>query len=52
MSPPEVEQFEKEARRRGPTLARGGRFYHLTGDNSKGLAVDVLTGLSARVIAA
>lgn len=41
----EAERLDFEARRKGLTLTRGGRFYHLTGGNTKGLAVDFLTRL-------
>ena len=45
LSAAEEEQLRAEAERRGLTLTRGGRFYHLTGRNTKGLAVDFLTRL-------
>jgi len=45
LSPAEVERLEREVQRRGLALVEGGRFYHLTGRNSKGLAVGFLTRL-------
>jgi mannosyl-3-phosphoglycerate phosphatase len=45
LSPAEVERLERQVERRGLALARGGRFYHLTGRHHKGLAVDFLTRL-------
>ncbi|MBI4611064.1 MAG: HAD-IIB family hydrolase [Candidatus Rokubacteria bacterium] len=45
LGPAEVERLEPEVRRRGLVLTRGGRFYHLTGRHSKGLAVDFLVRL-------
>lgn len=41
----EAERLEREVRAHGLTLTRGGRFYHLTGGNTKGRAVELLTGL-------
>lgn len=38
-------RLDREVRGRGLTLTRGGRFYHLTGGNTKGRAVEILTGL-------
>lgn len=34
-----VEELEGEIRRRGLSLTRGGRYFHLSGDNDKGRAV-------------
>ncbi len=41
----QIQRLTFEIRGRGLTLSRGGRFYHLTGRNTKGLAVDLLTRL-------
>ncbi|MFQ5928106.1 MAG: HAD-IIB family hydrolase [Acidobacteriota bacterium] len=38
-------QIEKEVQRRGLRLSRGGRFFHLSGDNDKGRAVHQLLEL-------
>ena len=43
LNPQQVQRLTCETRRRGLTLSRGGRFYHLTGRNTKGLAVVLLT---------
>ena len=43
LNPQQVQRLTVETRRRGLTLSRGGRFYHLTGRNTKGLAVVLLT---------
>lgn len=43
LNPQQVQRLTFETRRRGLTLSRGGRFYHLTGRNTKGLAVVLLT---------
>ncbi len=45
LNPQQIQRLTFEIRRRGLTLSRGGRFYHLTGRNTKGLAVDLLTRL-------
>ncbi|MBI2554605.1 MAG: HAD-IIB family hydrolase [candidate division NC10 bacterium] len=45
LSPAHVERLETEVQSRGLALVGGGRFYHLTGRHSKGLAVDFLTRL-------
>ncbi len=39
----QIKRLTFEIRSRGLTLTRGGRFYHLTGRNTKGLAVVLLT---------
>jgi mannosyl-3-phosphoglycerate phosphatase len=39
----QIQRLTVEVRRRELTLTRGGRFYHLTGKNTKGLAVGLLT---------
>src|SRR5262249_1158861 len=41
----EEARLEAEARRRGLTLARGGRFFHLMGGHDKGLAAAFLVRL-------
>ena len=45
LSPDQLEALEAEVRRRGLRLTCGGRFYHLSGRHSKGLAADLLTRL-------
>lgn len=45
LSPAEEKALEREVHRRCLALVRGGRFYHLTGRNSKGIAVDFLPRL-------
>ena len=39
----QIQRLTSETRRRKLTLSRGGRFYHLTGRNTKGIAVVLLT---------
>jgi len=41
----DAERLEREARARGLALTQGGRFHHLTGGNTKGVAVELLTDL-------
>lgn len=48
LSPTGIQRVEDEARRLGLTLTRGGRFFHLKGGHTKGLAVDYLTRLYRR----
>lgn len=48
LSPTGIQRVEDEARRLGLSLTRGGRFFHLTGGHTKGLAVDYLTRLCRR----
>ncbi|MBI3780644.1 MAG: HAD-IIB family hydrolase [candidate division NC10 bacterium] len=43
LNPQQIQRLTFEIRRRGLILSRGGRFYHLTGRNTKGLAVVLLT---------
>jgi mannosyl-3-phosphoglycerate phosphatase len=45
LSPEQVKALEAEVRQRGLQLTRGGRFYHLSGRHSKGLAAELLTRL-------
>jgi mannosyl-3-phosphoglycerate phosphatase len=40
-----MEVLDKAARKRGLQITRGGRFYHLIGDNDKGKAVRILKKL-------
>ncbi len=42
MKPKELSAIEKEFRRSGLNLTKGGRFYHLMGQNDKGKAVRLL----------
>jgi mannosyl-3-phosphoglycerate phosphatase len=44
-SPASIASFEQAARRRGFSLSRGGRFWHLAAGSDKGRAVRHLTGL-------
>ncbi len=43
LNPQQIRRLTCETRRRRLTLSRGSRFYHLTGRNTKGLAVVLLT---------
>jgi mannosyl-3-phosphoglycerate phosphatase len=43
LSPQQIDRLTFEIRKRGLILSRGGRFYHLTGRNTKGLAVVLLS---------
>jgi len=42
---PSLELLERAVRRRRLTMAQGGRFFHLMGDNDKGKAVRLVTAL-------
>jgi mannosyl-3-phosphoglycerate phosphatase len=42
---PSLELLKRAIRRRKLTLAKGGRFFHLMGDNDKGKAVRLITSL-------
>jgi mannosyl-3-phosphoglycerate phosphatase len=43
MKPKEIRAIEREFKRSGLNLTKGGRFYHLMGQNDKGKAVRLLT---------
>ena len=43
MKQKEIRAIEREFKRSGQNLTKGGRFYHLTGQNDKGKAVRLLT---------
>ncbi|MCL7412106.1 MAG: HAD-IIB family hydrolase [ANME-2 cluster archaeon] len=46
---PKADELEREIVRRGFNYTRGGRYYHIMGNNDKGGAVDILTGLYHRM---
>ena len=43
MKPKEIRAIKREFKRSGQNLTKGGRFYHLMGQNDKGKAVRLLT---------
>jgi mannosyl-3-phosphoglycerate phosphatase len=43
--PKQEARLREAVKKQGLQLTRGGRFHHVTGDNNKGLAVKILTGL-------
>ncbi|MCK4385554.1 MAG: HAD-IIB family hydrolase [candidate division Zixibacteria bacterium] len=45
IEPKEIGAIEREFKRSGLNLTKGGRFYHLLGQNDKGKAVRLLTGM-------
>ena len=46
--PERLQFFKKVLREQGLQITKGGRFYHLTGSNDKGRAVEILRKLYAR----
>ncbi|MFQ6002507.1 MAG: HAD-IIB family hydrolase [Candidatus Zixiibacteriota bacterium] len=48
MGPKEIRAIKRESKQSGLNLTKGGRFYHLMGQNNKGKAVNLLTRMYKR----
>ena len=48
-SPPKAQVLEQEIIKRGLNFTKGGRYYHIMGNNDKGMAVCILTDLFRKI---